>query len=342
MSDSENSIEDIDPELEEIYRKLSPKSERILRKKIKNKDARAKHKHAGWESTSKQRKKKAKAHKAEAKGRREAEAKLSKVEAKLQVEETRRKEAEKRWREEQQKITKADEMHMFELDEANNRAEGLQITMDDDTWTIESNQLAEGSRQHIAERVFYAMSPWLRSCVKGDSPSLAALTSLAFQYPGEIQERILGFPLADLQVVSDGFQVISDRRTDLTHPVKRLLDNDEKRQEGFERLWNEIIGNNHVSDGLRNILFQSQIYSMIMLERRRKKRERYENSPAVLAFARRRNAAAAVPPPPPLIEESRTLFSRKRSATGAMLGESPDSKKTTKKRAAVTHSRAQA
>jgi len=228
MPHSKISIEDIDPELEEIYAKLSPKSERVLRRKIKKKDSRAQHKHEGWLRTSTQLKKETKEHEATIEDLRVVEEDLNQVEAKLQVEERRRIEAESLLAAKEAMWKDGERRQKRKLDEVNNENEALQSIIADDTWTIESNQLAEGSRQHIAERVFCAMSPWLRSCVKGDSPSLSALKTLPFQYPGEIQERILGFPLSDLQVVSDGFQLISDRRTDLTHPVKHLLDNDKK------------------------------------------------------------------------------------------------------------------
>jgi len=339
MSRSGSFIEDIDPELEEIYAKLSPKSKRMLRKKIKNKDRRAEHKHSGWKIEMEK-------VKIERKGREKAESLQKKAEIDRDVavasrkdEEGQRIEAERKLAAEEAKRKDDEKRQKTELDEATKKAQGFQTIIADDTWTIESNQLAEGSRQHIAERVFCAMTPWLRSSVKGDPPSLAALTSLALQYPGEIQEHVLGFPLADLQVLSDGFQVISDRRTALTHPVKRLLDDDEKRQEGFKRLWNEIIGKNRVSNGLRNILCQSQTHSMLMLDTRRKKRERYENSPAALALARHRNVAAAMSPPPPLIEESSALSSRKRTTTDAKLVERPDSNKLPRSEGVVVRKR---
>ena len=107
-------------------------------------------------------------------------------------------------------------------------------------WYIESGQMAEGSREYMQDRLISSMSSWLKEQV-GEDDCFAVVVKLALTHSSEINQATLGFPSSELQSVADGFQYVSNRRTDLVHPTKELRVRSEQDEDAaYARLWAEI------------------------------------------------------------------------------------------------------
>ena len=184
--------------------------------------------------------------------------------------------------------------HQKELQEVKTQCTELRRQAADIEWSIDANQLAEGSREHFCVRVWDAMPAELRLRVpNGKESSLASLVQIALSRPQRMDIQKLGFPVRELRIISDGFQIVSNRRTKLTHPTARLLyaTTPEDTSKAFVRLWGEVTCGQRVSRELCAVLQESQEASLDKMRSKYEKRDAYESSPLAHAVTQRRNLA---------------------------------------------------
>lgn len=290
--------------MERIKNKLSRDEQEFVETmstNLKHAKQRAEHKQKGWQEEINKSREERRLRKKEETARQKAEKAQRKAEKARQEAEAETFEATEALRKSEaandgltHTASKQKRRHEREMARVGSERDKLVKEKKSDKWKIESSQMAEGCRDCMRGKVVASMTKWLQAKVKkGDC--FAVVVDLALKYPRHINQAILGFPVHELQVLADGFQYVSNRRTDLVHPTKELLARSTQDQQGeqkaYDRLWEEILGGANVSSNLREVLRQSQPASRRNMREHQDKRDAYTTSYLSAGVAQRHNVS---------------------------------------------------
>ncbi len=119
------------------------------------------------------------------------------------------------------------------------------------------------------------MSPLLKKFVEEDI-CFASLIDLAILNKDHVDACVLGFSVWELKIVSNGFQVVSDRWNEQAHPTQHLdACNDEEQLEMHWRFVNDALDWTHISPQLMKVFNDSQKFPCSKVVKQEQCRKNY-------------------------------------------------------------------